>query len=198
MEGRRDRATPERAAAVVRPLGVWWAIAGGWAIDLWLGEVTRLHHDVEVVIKRHDQHIFRARLGDEWHTSCIDPPGSGWRAWPPSIALARPTFQTKVRRGSFDFDVFLEDIDSGMWTFRRDASVRRPVEELIADSPSGLPVVRPEVQLLYMARHHEAKNDHDLAAVLPRVSSEDRRWLSQTLAHTEPGHDWIDAITAAP
>ena len=58
-----DWAIPERVASVMEPLGVWWAIAGGWAIDRWLGRVTRDHHDVEIAIQRHDQAAVHRELG---------------------------------------------------------------------------------------------------------------------------------------
>ena len=37
---------PFVVAKVMKQHAVWWAIAGGWAIDLWLGATTREHHDV--------------------------------------------------------------------------------------------------------------------------------------------------------
>jgi hypothetical protein len=47
------------AAAAMTRVGVPWAFAGGWAIDLWFGEQTRPHHDVEVVVHRRDQEAVR-------------------------------------------------------------------------------------------------------------------------------------------
>ncbi|MCL4541605.1 MAG: hypothetical protein M1396_04620 [Chloroflexi bacterium] len=32
-----------------------WFIAGGWAIDLFLGRQTRAHKDVEIAVLRQDQ-----------------------------------------------------------------------------------------------------------------------------------------------
>jgi hypothetical protein len=32
-----------------------WCIAGGWAIDLFLDQITREHHDIEIAIFREDQ-----------------------------------------------------------------------------------------------------------------------------------------------
>src|SRR3954447_11826162 len=146
----------------MEPLGMWWALAGGWAIDLWLGTTTRDHHDVEVVIQRQDQVALQAALGPEWEMSRIDPPGSAWRTWPLGEVLTRPSFQTKAKRLAVEFDVFLEDVEQGAWIFRRDRDVRRPIEDLAIKTSSGVPVVQPEVQLLYMARHGGPKNDHDL------------------------------------
>jgi hypothetical protein len=191
------RAAPDEVASVMAPLGVWWAMAGGWAIDLWLGTITREHHDVEVIIRRSDQDALRRALGGGWEMTCIDPPGSGWRPWPLDHSLAAPAFQTKATRGPVQFDVFLEDVEDGTWRFRRDASVRRPADELVVSSSAGFAVVRPEVQLLYMARHTEPKHDHDFLAVLPALDDPDRAWLAEMLQRIEPGHHWRAACGTA-
>jgi len=72
---------PADVADVMRRLGIWWGIAGGWAIDVWLGETTRDHHDVEVVVRRDDQAAVHAALIDDWSLTCLDPPGNAWRGW---------------------------------------------------------------------------------------------------------------------
>ena len=39
-----------------------WFIAGGWAIDLFLGRVTREHADIEIAVLRTDQQFLRQHL----------------------------------------------------------------------------------------------------------------------------------------
>jgi hypothetical protein len=51
-----------------------WCIGGGWAIDLWLGRVTRRHADVDVVILRRDQHTVRRTMGEDWRWEAVVPP----------------------------------------------------------------------------------------------------------------------------
>jgi hypothetical protein len=169
---------------------VWWAVAGGWAIDLWLGTETRQHHDVEVVVRRDS----RSRVWDELHDSstlsCIDPPGNGWRPWLRSDDVAPPAFQLNARGPAHDFDVFLEAVAGGVWTFRRDDRIRRPVDE-VTTRRSGIPILRPEVQLLYMAKSTEAKNELDFTAAAPTLGAGASRWLRDALAIAHPSHRWI-------
>src|SRR4051812_38684379 len=33
----------------------WWAVAGGWAIDMFLDVLTRPHHDLDIAVARHEQ-----------------------------------------------------------------------------------------------------------------------------------------------
>lgn len=42
-------------AGIMRGFPAPWFISGGWAIDLFLGEVTRAHSDIEIGIFRCDQ-----------------------------------------------------------------------------------------------------------------------------------------------
>src|SRR3712207_5969706 len=39
-----------------------WAFCGGWAIDLWLGRVTREHKDVDILVFRRDQRAVQSYL----------------------------------------------------------------------------------------------------------------------------------------
>src|SRR5687768_15015039 len=41
-----------------------WGICGGWAIDLFLGRVTRRHGDVDVAVLRRDQAAIQEYLTD--------------------------------------------------------------------------------------------------------------------------------------
>ena len=59
----------ERAAAELAGLAVTWCFAGGWALDLHVGRVRRVHHDVDVVIDRTHQLALQAHMlerGWQW------------------------------------------------------------------------------------------------------------------------------------
>src|SRR5437879_2827606 len=54
----------------------WW-IAGGWAIDLFIGRQTRPHADTDVLLLRQDQLAAQALLAHRggWQLFAADPPG---------------------------------------------------------------------------------------------------------------------------
>ena len=109
---------PFSVAEVMSDVGVWWGMGGGWAIDLWLGEQTREHHDVEVVVRRCDQAAVHAVLAANWELRCLDPPGSGWREWN-GAPIEHPAFQLQARSSTIEFDIFTETVDDATWRFRR-------------------------------------------------------------------------------
>lgn len=169
----------------------WWALAGGWSIDTWLGEVTRDHHDIEVCILRRD-------AVDAWDflvaSGCqvfqIDPPGSGWRNWGRGDPVLAPSHQLKARRDGFVFDLFLEEAEEGDWVFRRHRDIVRPLEAVTWSAPD-LSVVAIDVQLLYMAKSTEAKNEHDFRRAAPLLTGGTRSWLHNALTVAHPGHRWL-------
>ncbi len=180
-------------ASVMEPLGVWWAIAGGWAIDLWLGGRTREHHDVEISIRRNDQERVWDALRTEWKLSCIDPPGSGWKTWERRRRITAPAFQVQASSPALEFDLFLESIVDDVWAFRRDDRVRRPFD-VFATSADGVPIVRPEVQLLYMSKSGAPKNEHDFAVTWRTLDDDASAWLRGALALVDPSHPWLDHL----
>jgi hypothetical protein len=182
--------TPASVAAVMAGVDVSWAIAGGWAIDLWLGEQTRDHHDVEVIVPRRDEQIVLGALSEHWELYALDPPGSGWRPWN-GTPIAAPAFQLQARAASGEFDLFTEDIDDDRWRFRRDHRITAPATDVIVPSASGIPVVRPDIQLLYMAKSEEPKNERDFDVALPRLTADAVHWLCDALKITLPGHRWL-------
>lgn len=93
-----------------------------------------------------------------------------------------------------EFDIFTETTDQAMWHFRRDDRISRPVSEVITLSGSGLPIVRPEVQLLYMAKSTETKNQHDFDIARPRLDHAAASWLAEALGTVLPGHQWAQHL----
>ena len=182
-----------QVVGVMQPLGVWWAVAGGWAIDLWVGRQTRDHHDVEVVVRRADQRAVWDALHDDWELLGLDPPGSGWTPWLRGSEMVPPSFQLKARASGFEFDLFLESTTEDTWCFRRDGRIRRPINRMFSVR-SGIPIVAPEVQLLYMAKSEEPKNQHDFETVRSMLDQDASRWLRDALGLVHPGHRWLDAL----
>ena len=123
---------PEDVARFFSTAGVPWWIAGGWAIDLFLGEQTRAHEDIDVQILRRDQLNVRA-LFQEWDIQGALSGGPDiWPFWewepgqllPPSIhdVWCRPS-----KTDPWVLQLMIGDTDDGQWLFRRDARLRRPL-----------------------------------------------------------------------
>jgi hypothetical protein len=190
---RWDPWRPEHIARLLRDVRVPWYVAAGWAIDLFLGGERREHEDLEIAVPQcRFGEIERALRGLEIFV--ITGPA---RAMPLAHARDRllDTHQTWVREpasGRWRIDVFREPSAGDTWICRRDPSIRLPYDRLIEWSDDGIPYGRPEVVLLFKAKHvHQSKNEGGFAAALPRLGRERRRWLRDALARVHPRHAWL-------
>jgi hypothetical protein len=189
---------PAPVAAVVAALGavrVPWAIAGGWAIDLALGRTTRAHGDVDVALFRDDQAALRRTLAG-W---TFDAVVAGRRVpWPADEWLRAPVHEVHASppTGGPALELLLNERDGDDWVYRRDPRVRRPLSRAMQRGPSGVPLLAPEVVLLYKSKAPRAADEHDLAVARGLLDAESRAWLRGALALTAPGHGWTERLAA--
>lgn len=171
----------------------WW-LAGGWALDLYLGRETRDHADVEVVVLRRDQDALRAHLRGWEIRFALNGKLQQWRN---GQTLALPIHELWARRDSeaWNLEVLLDESSDERWIFRRDARVTLPLDDMGAISISGPPVLAPEIVLLYKARRPAAKDESDFQLTLPHLNATQRAWLRSALDLTQPGHRWADSLT---
>jgi hypothetical protein len=175
-----------------------WYVAGGWAIDLFLGEQRREHDDLEIAVPR-DRFDEIAHVLSAYELFVVTGPSRVT-----SLDHAREslgdTFQTWVREpetGWWRLDVIREPSDGDGWVFRRDPRIRLPLNVVIERTDDDIPYGCPEIVLLYKAKHaDESKHQGDFAAVLPKLESERRRWLADALSLAHPGHPWLAELEA--
>jgi hypothetical protein len=193
----------------------WW-VAGGWAIDAWAGGASREHEDLEISVLRQDRAALQAHLhllGWQLERLTSKPHAGTWAPLAPGEVVAPPDFQLRARRTVADsagvrepeirteaaapreFELFLNDLADGRWVSRRHPTVVLPLAALVVESPVGLPVLAPEVQLLYKAKYHRPKDEHDFRRALPLLSAAQRAWLAGTLCEYHPGDPWLAALS---
>jgi hypothetical protein len=69
-----------------------------------------------------------------------------------------------------------------------------PYDRLIEWTDDGIPYGRPEVILLYKAKHSRDRDEGDFADMLPLLEPERRRWLADALELVHPGHPWLRQV----
>jgi Aminoglycoside-2''-adenylyltransferase len=194
-----DAWRPDQVAELLSGVDLPWYVAAGWAIDLFLGGDWREHGDIEVAIpnSRFDE---LAEVLAGFEVFVITAPNE---ATPLADARDRlmGTHQTWIREsssGKWRLDVFREPSDGETWICRRDPAIRLPYERVIEWTDGGIPFGRPEIVLLFKAKHvAEAKTQADFEAALPRLAAERREWLRDALERVHPGHEWLDRLERA-
>jgi hypothetical protein len=182
---------PREAAAALAAVDVPWRVSAGWAIDLFVGRERREHEDLELAIPadRFDE-VAAALPGLDFHVvrQGFAAPVAQARALMDDVhqtwGLDRPANVWRV-------DLFREPFDGDLWVCRRDESIRLPYDEVIEHTADGIPYERPEIVLLFKAKHSRPKDEADLAAVLPLLTSERRALLAGWMEQVHPGHFWL-------
>src|SRR5690349_16504078 len=82
-----------RVVARMRSFPAAWWIAGGWAIDLFLGRVTREHSDLEIGIWRDDQPKIQSIFPERKWAKVVE---KSWEPWRSEEHLEPPVFQIKA------------------------------------------------------------------------------------------------------
>jgi hypothetical protein len=171
----------------------WW-IAGGWAIDLYLGRPgRRVHSDLDVaVLRRHARQLRAAFTNwDMWQVV-------GHRRLAPwSGALDERAFSVWARRtpdSPWAIEFLLERATKWRWYYRRNHTVTLRLDRLGRLTPSGTPYLAPEVVLLYKAMNTQPRDTIDFGAVRLALGTEPRHWLRSALEVAHPGHPWTHGL----
>ncbi len=184
-----------------RRVDVDWWIAGGIAIDHFLGWETRTHEDIDVEMFRDDREtLFTVFAGWDLH---VVSEGS-LLPWRQGEALPESVFGVWGRPSAgspWAVEVMLANGDSDTWSFRRDPSISLPLDRVVRRACSGVPYCTPEVQLLYKAKRARPKDDVDLARCLHRLTVAQKRWLGDALTRdtgpTGRDHPWVAVLASS-
>jgi hypothetical protein len=171
-----------------------WCICGGWAIDLFVKRISRLHKDVDIAIWRNNQLVLRDYLMARGWTLEKAVDGQLF-PWIDSEFLELPVHTVWCRNPNIqpDFiEILLNEHDQQHFRFRREFSITYPIEDAIVNLESGLPILAPEIVLLYKAKNASKKNNqHDFEVALPHLNCDRRTWLKSALARVHPEHEWL-------
>lgn len=185
--------TPAEAVRLFGDFSGSWCVAGGWALDLFVGHQTRSHADLDILIPRQDLDRVHGFLPD-WE---LFGANSGeLTAWPSDAALDPTTHDIWCRRdgGPWEFQLMVTDADGTDWIYRRNPVVRGGLSEMILWTGEAIPILAPEIQLLYKSRSPRPKDELDFQQILPRLGTTRRDWLADALTRTDPGNPWIERL----
>jgi GrpB-like predicted nucleotidyltransferase (UPF0157 family) len=158
-----------------------WFVAGGWAIDLFVGRNTRDHKDVDVAIFREDQFELRQHLPN-WHWEKL------WNEavvpWREGERLELPAHEVHASSGGHRLEFLLNERQGDFWEYRRDRTVVRSISHFQVDT--GLPIFPPEVVLLYKSQSPSESDLADFRQAWPRLTSEPRQWLAEAMVKVRP------------
>jgi hypothetical protein len=171
--------------ALMAPYAGSWALCGGWAVDAWLGRVTRTHEDIDIAVFRDDQTVIYQQLAPTWllvaheteeadHNIPWD--GHGLARWSHLHAADAigPKRELQVsERGEGGWLL-------GRWTNAGDRTASLPLHRFALPSPLGIPVMAPEAIAFYKAvSERRPRDEQDLEMLLTLLTDDQRAWLER-------------------
>lgn len=183
----------------VEGLPALWYVAGGWAIDLFLGRVTREHRDVDLAIARADQRLVYDHIEDRTWSKIVPHPegltGKGTIEPWDGAGLDLPVHQVLADDDEgHRIEFLLNEITPIEWRSRRNLEVAMPLSTMSRTTEDGVPYLSPEIVLLYKAKHMREWDEADFEAVLPALYLGERHWLFHALEAERPRHPWMKRL----
>lgn len=172
----------------------WW-IAGGHALDMFLGHETRTHADIDVAVLRRDQKAFRDALG-KWDVHIAH--AGEFIPWKRGETITKPEHHEVWARetpdGPWRIELLFEESEGQRWMYRRNARIGLNVADLGREGANGVRFIRPEVMLLYKSQSPRPVDETDFLYLLPRLDVAQKGWLVGALYTIDPSHRWIDRL----
>jgi GrpB-like predicted nucleotidyltransferase (UPF0157 family) len=183
-----------------------WMVSSGWALDAWLGEPSRTHHDIDIVIWRDEQsELKRWLLENGWDTQVVIEEGK-YKPWTEIDApLELPISQVHARkrcgethdlRSTQFLDFLISERTSKDWCWRGNPEITMPLEQVCHNVQLGsslpeshlsafnlkVPILAPELSLFFKARASMREKDElDFGHALPKLEAAGREWLKRSL-----------------
>ena len=200
---------PEHVAHIVDAMNGFpapWALGGGWAVDAWIGEVTREHGDVDVIVFADDHEaVFEQFRGwqvvhhvddrnELWQGQRIDPPPLDHIHGRLERGEPFPEREALWATEGWHLDVQFNRRRDGQWVLSTEPLVTLPVDQCTRPSVLRAPTIVPEVLLFYKAIDMRRRDRQDFKRLLPLLGSSERAWLRDALIRV--GHPWLAELSA--
>src|SRR2546430_569753 len=89
------------------------------------------------------------------------------RPWEDGEGLRPPLHEVPAERADGDqIELLMQEASGTEWVYRRDLRIRRPLEKIAGTSRHGIPVLAPQIALLYKAKAPNARDFDDIEAAL--------------------------------
>lgn len=155
-----------------------WYLAGGIALDEFLGRKTRNHEDIDILVNFKylerildffkNYKVYTARNGSLSLSSFneINSTDSLWIA--------------KDDEESFIIQILFFEEEAGHWVYKRENDIWKRIEDIYFVK-NDMKIIQPEIQLLYKMNSSNVRDKdlYDYHNVYPVLEERQRAWLNQ-------------------
>lgn len=171
-----------------------WYIAGGWAIDIELGEVTRKHKDLDICIFREDA-AYALNYFQDWDIHVTIPGENRLEPCKNIEDLKLPRYGLHLYKDNEFLELLLTDRAEEEIVFRKNNEVRMKMKEFGKGSATR-PYVNPAWQLLFKSLSTRKEDEHDFKIYRDRIQDKSSmKWLRDSMITTNGNKEWIEELT---
>ncbi len=170
-----------------------WILAGGYALELFVGKTYRAHGDIDILIARKDQQQLLHYLPQS-RIFIATPPGQLVPFFD-TFFYERPVQDIWILsedQRSWCLQIMLVDIENQHWRYKRNDAIHLPFDAIYFNVEQ-IKVLKPEIQLLYKSKTIRPKDQLDFEMVYPKLCDEAKNWLQQSLKKCYEAHVWTTA-----
>lgn len=157
-----------------------WYLAGGIALDEFLGRKTRDHEDIDILVN----FKYLERILDYFNSYKVYTARNGSLSLSAlnNIKSTDSLWITKDENESFIIEILLFEEEEGHWIYKRDNAVRKKIEDIYFDK-NDMKIIQPEIQLLYKMNSSNVreKDLYDYHNVYPVLEERQKAWLDSVL-----------------
>lgn len=169
-----------------------WILAGGIALEQFLGYMYRPHGDIDIIIKREDQSLLKNFISPD---RIFVADGQGHLLPYQSDTYYDHPIQDiwilDETQTSWCLQIMLIDVQNCLWIYKRNTQVQLPYRDIFFEK-DRLNIIKPEIQLLYKSKSIRDKDQLDFEKVLPQLTASAKQWLqdSLTICYGD-NHPWL-------
>ena len=153
--------------------------------------------DTDVLILRKDQLAMQDYLKD-WVMYKTSQPGlKSWKKGEYLEIGVNSVWCKKVQDSPWALQIMFMDSEDDEWFFRRNPIIRGKISELGLITDSGIPYLKPEIQLMYKAKKKILQKDKlDFQNTIDKLDYNSLIWLINALQKQfAENHLWINEIS---
>ncbi|MFC5700383.1 nucleotidyltransferase domain-containing protein [Cohnella faecalis] len=170
-----------------------WFIAGGWSIDLAVGEKTRNHKDMDICIFREDvEYALEHFQGWDVHVAV---PGEHRLERVNELGdLNPPRYCLHLFKGDEFLEILLTERRKEEVIFRKNREINMHISDFIRGHLPRL-YVNPAWQLLFKSLSTREEDEHDFRVYRGRVKdTKSKKWLLDSMIKVKGNAEWIEKL----
>lgn len=160
--------------------GLEWILAGGFALELFVGKNYRKHADIDILIRREDQKLLTNYIDATRIFVAEDGELSPFKESEFYCFPIQDIWILKKDLSAWCLQIMLYDVEEGFWVYKRNKDIKLP-QSLLFWEKNDIKIIKPEIQLLYKSFSMRLKDKKDFTKVEPKLETNARKWLNFAL-----------------